>query len=289
MIPLAVRLTGALDRAALEGALCDLVERHESLRTVFPEGWGCRGRRSWRRLRRGSRLEVTRGRARRSLPAALAAAAGRGLRSGARAAAAGASVLSLRCEPSTCCCWCCITSRATAGRCVRCCGTWRRCTGRGCEGAAAALPALPVQYADYTLWQQAVLGDEGDADSAIARQLAFWKDGAAGPAGADRAAGRPAAAGGVEPPRRACGAAASMPSCTAGLRRWRGVSGASLFMVLQAGLCGAADAAWGRAPTLRSAARSRAAPMRRWTSWSGSSSTRWCCAPTRRAIRASAS
>jgi hypothetical protein len=40
VIPLAVRLQGALDRAALTGALCDLLGRHESLRTVFPERHG---------------------------------------------------------------------------------------------------------------------------------------------------------------------------------------------------------------------------------------------------------
>ncbi|MFE5588263.1 condensation domain-containing protein, partial [Kitasatospora sp. NPDC056531] len=35
-VPLALRLSGALDRRALEAALADVVERHESLRTVFP-------------------------------------------------------------------------------------------------------------------------------------------------------------------------------------------------------------------------------------------------------------
>src|SRR4029077_1105298 len=45
-----------------------------------------------------------------------------------------------------------------------------------CEGGSASVPALPVQYADYTLWQRAVLGDEGDATSAIGRQLEYWSE-----------------------------------------------------------------------------------------------------------------
>ncbi len=49
-----------------------------------------------------------------------------------------------------------------------------------CAGHAPGWAPLAVQYADYTLWQRAQLGDFDDPDSRIAAQLGYWQDALAG-------------------------------------------------------------------------------------------------------------
>ena len=194
-------------------------------------------------------------------------------------------------NPSTCCCCCCITSPATAGR-------WRRWRAISRRAYAARWPGrcrpprAPAAAAGAICRLHAVAArgagrGERSATAPIARQLAFWTETLAGSAGSDRAADRPAAARGGQLPRRpGAAAAAGRPArAAAGAGAARAARACSWCCRPVSRRC---SPGWARAPTSRSAARWRAAATVRSTTWSGSSSTPWCCAPTPRATRASA-
>ncbi|MFH8350450.1 non-ribosomal peptide synthase/polyketide synthase, partial [Streptomyces sp. NPDC018045] len=233
-MPLALRLKGPADHEALRGALHDVIARHESLRTVFPEADG---------EPRQSVLEaaaVDFGWRVRAVPAAELPDA---LRDAAAHPFDLATEAPVRAElfeetdaddgPSRVLlillhhiagdAW-------SAGRLIRdlaAAYTARR------AGGTPRWPALPVQYIDYALWQREVLGDEDDPDSAISRQIAYWRkllDGA--PEELALPADRPRPA---EPSYQGGAVTFELPARThRGLASLAAASGASPAMVLQA-------------------------------------------------------
>ncbi|MFF5205887.1 amino acid adenylation domain-containing protein [Streptosporangium sp. NPDC000396] len=170
-LPLAVRLSGELDRDALLLALGDVLERHESLRTVFPifEGTPYQRVLPIEQARLDLSVVDTSGA---ELPGLLTDASYRGfdlaaelpVRAHLFALGATEHVLLLVVHHIAGDGW----SMAPLARDVTVAYSAR------CRGGAAVWSPLPVQYADYTLWQRELLGTEKDAGSSISRQLDYW-------------------------------------------------------------------------------------------------------------------
>ncbi|MFF4379835.1 amino acid adenylation domain-containing protein [Kitasatospora sp. NPDC001547] len=172
----AVRLSGPLDTAALDAALADLVGRHEVLRTVFPETDGeprqqVLGAEAWKGLT-----------VRETTPAEAAGEA-------AREAARGFDLATqlplratlLRTGPTEHLLLLVVHHIVADGwSATPLARDLSRAYAARSTGTAPGWDALPVQYADYTLWQQRLLGEDGDQNSLAARQLAYWTEQLAG-------------------------------------------------------------------------------------------------------------
>ncbi|ATL25927.1 non-ribosomal peptide synthetase [Streptomyces formicae] len=174
--PMAFRLTGALDVPALRSALRDVVKRHESLRTVFREDAGEPSQHVLapdavdfplpvREVRATELAEVLRDAAR--VPFDLTAEPP--LRAALFATGADTHVLLLVTHHIASDGWSLrplARDLATAYRARR-------------AGTAPDWPELPLQYADFALWQRALLDRDGAPDGAgepPGRQLAYWTD-----------------------------------------------------------------------------------------------------------------
>ncbi|GGK73127.1 non-ribosomal peptide synthetase [Mangrovihabitans endophyticus] len=174
-MPLCLRLTGALDADALRAALTGLVRRHEPLRTILPED-------------ADGPYQLVLPHAEVALP--VVAVTGEQLRQ--RLAEAVREPL----DPQTGPLLRAVLFRLSAaehvllvvvhhvavdGWSVRILGRELAAAyGAHRQGEPAALPPLPVTYADFTLWQRELLGTDDDPDSIAGRQLAYWRKALAG-------------------------------------------------------------------------------------------------------------
>ncbi|GLZ27982.1 hypothetical protein Lesp02_01720 [Lentzea sp. NBRC 105346] len=166
-ITFGLRMTGTLDRAALRAALADVVARHEILRTIFPEAGG-------------EPSQVVLSRAEVDLvsdeePEAFAAlgfdlTTEPPVRALLREVTPDEHLLVLSLHH--------IAADGASGRPLA--RDLSTAYAARCAGDAPQWTPLEVQYADFTLWQREVLGDEDDPESEIARQIAFWTEALAG-------------------------------------------------------------------------------------------------------------
>ncbi|MEV4973972.1 amino acid adenylation domain-containing protein [Streptomyces scopuliridis] len=231
-IPLVLRLSGPLDHDALLAAFGDLLVRHESLRTVFPDVKGIPSQvvldpEAATIELPGSAIAAE------DLPAALASCAAGPfdlatelpLHIDLFSLGEEEHVLSVVVHHIAADGW-------SLGVLARDLSTAYAARVRG---AAPDWQPLAAQYADYTLWQRNVLGDDRDPYSTMARQLAFWRSELAGlPEETALPTDRPRPA---EADYQSDVVELGLPAeLHRGLAELARQTGTTLFMVLQAGL-----------------------------------------------------
>ncbi|HEX7239558.1 MAG TPA: amino acid adenylation domain-containing protein, partial [Longimicrobiaceae bacterium] len=225
-VPFALRLRGALDARALQGSLSTLVRRHEALRTTFAEGGG-------------APVQVIHPPVPVLLPALdlegvpdaereaqrLAGAEAMRPFDLARGPLLRAMLLRLGGEDHVLC----LTLHHVVS------DGWSMKVlvrevsalyGAASRGGSAVLPELPVQYADYAVWQRAWLSGE-----LLEAQIGYWKERLSGaPPLLELPTDRPRAPG--QSPRAESHGFVLSPELSQGLRALSRREGATLFMTV---------------------------------------------------------
>ncbi|HZP50428.1 condensation domain-containing protein [Actinocrinis sp.] len=233
-VPLVLRFDGVPDRAALAAALADVVARHEVLRTVFP---AVDGEPYQRVLDHVADLLTVQTCPAGDVDALMAAFIREPFDLSVQAPVRARLYVADHDDAA---------ARSTLVLLVHHVATDGRSTGpllRDLSAAYAARSAggapdwepLPVQYADFTLWQRDLLGEPKDPDSELSRHLAYWREALDGtPESLDLPADRlrpaePSQHAAIVVVRLGAGAHGRLAELARSHR-------ASLFMVLQAGL-----------------------------------------------------
>lgn len=156
-----------------------------------------------------------------------------------------------------------------------------------CGGRAPGWEPLPVQYADYALWQRDMLGDPADPESPAYEQLAHWREALDGaPAATRLPADRPRPA---EPSHRGALVTARLSAAAhKALAHTARAHRATFFMTARAALCAALQAAGAGPDVVVGTPVASCGPRRICTTSSASSSTRSPCAPICPTTRTSA-
>ncbi|NMD93864.1 amino acid adenylation domain-containing protein [Rhodococcus sp. BL-253-APC-6A1W] len=172
-IPVALRLSGDLDHAALKAAVEDLLLRHDILRTVYPEADGA----GIQRVVPLSEVDAD------PTPVPVEpddvfAVVGELISAGFDVTAeVPVRVRLLRAGPEEYILVFVVHHIAGDGFSM---GPLTRDVMTAYASRVGGQPPtwapLPVQYADYTLWQRQILGSEDDPDSVVSKQISYWSE-----------------------------------------------------------------------------------------------------------------
>ncbi|MGW6577329.1 non-ribosomal peptide synthetase, partial [Streptomyces sp. NPDC054945] len=181
-IPMALRLSGRVDSGALDAALRDVIGRHEVLRTVFGMSEGEPYQQALDLADMAWKLQV------------VDLSTAEGLTGGLTEAVVGAASQPFDLSSEVPVRAWLFTTEAdehvllvvvhhiasdgwSSGPLAR---DLAAAYEARCAGRAPEWEPLPVQYADYALWQRELLGDQDDPESVLSRQVAYWRAALAG-------------------------------------------------------------------------------------------------------------